>query len=224
MTQERERSCNKNYTAQLHDNPIQQSQRRQKIKVFPQRTYIIWPTWPKILHIKPQLSLFYNKRNFWNISTLKRVWLSEVLQKHQSPIMYLFIFIHSLMSENDKNVPSIIRDFRTKWGKTDTHSLLKRRDLKVSYLKFWVLGLLGENFTFFSSLGTTKIPGVWDALYILMLFFWWTFQNNLNYAYSSNIREVIKFYNLGDKFLKQTFVIYSVVKKTEDKNVVMRQI
>ena len=72
-----------------------------KLRFFPNG-----PTWPKILHLKPQLSLFYNKRNFWNISTQKRVWLSVVLQKHQSPIMYLFIFIHSLMSENDKNVLS----------------------------------------------------------------------------------------------------------------------
>ena len=41
-------------------------------------------------------------------------WLSEVLQKHQSSIIYSFIFIHSLMSENDKNVPLIVCDFHTK--------------------------------------------------------------------------------------------------------------
>ena len=40
-------------------------------------------------------------------------WLPEVLQKHQSSIIYSFIFIHSLMSENDKNVPLIVCDFHT---------------------------------------------------------------------------------------------------------------
>ena len=41
-------------------------------------------------------------------------WLSEALQKHQSSIIYSFIFIHSLTSENDKNVPLIVCDFHTK--------------------------------------------------------------------------------------------------------------
>ena len=41
-------------------------------------------------------------------------WFSEVLQKHQSSIICSFIFIHSLMSENDKNLPIIACDFRTK--------------------------------------------------------------------------------------------------------------
>ena len=41
-------------------------------------------------------------------------WLSEVLQKHQSSIIYSFIFIHSLMSETDKNVSVIVCDFHTK--------------------------------------------------------------------------------------------------------------
>ena len=40
--------------------------------------------------------------------------LSEVLQKHHSSIIYSFIFIHSVMSENDKNVPLIVCDFHTK--------------------------------------------------------------------------------------------------------------
>ena len=41
-------------------------------------------------------------------------WLSEVLQKHQNSIIYPFIFINSLMSENGKNVPLIVCDFHTK--------------------------------------------------------------------------------------------------------------
>ena len=39
--------------------------------------------------------------------------LSEDLQKHQSSILS-FIFIHSLISENGKNVPLIVCDFHTK--------------------------------------------------------------------------------------------------------------
>ena len=38
---------------------FQRSQGRQKIKVFPKGT-----TWPKILHLKPQLFSICNKRNF----------------------------------------------------------------------------------------------------------------------------------------------------------------
>ena len=43
-------------------------------------------------------------------------WLSEVLQKHQSSMIYsfIFIFIHSLVRENDKNVPLIVCRFHTK--------------------------------------------------------------------------------------------------------------
>ena len=41
-------------------------------------------------------------------------WISEKLQKHQSSIIYSFIFIHSVMSENDKNVPLIACDFHVK--------------------------------------------------------------------------------------------------------------
>ena len=44
----------------------------------------------------------------------RELWLSEVLQTHQSSVIYSFIFIHSLMSENDKNVPLIVCDFHTK--------------------------------------------------------------------------------------------------------------
>ena len=38
-----------------------------------------------------------------------------------------------------------------------------------------------------------------------MLFFWQTFQNDLNYASTSSIRKVIKFYNLGDKTFETDF-------------------
>ena len=61
-----------------------------------------------------------------------KLWLSEVLQKHQSSIM----FIHSVISENDKNVPSIVCDFHMKCGKRDTLGFFKSGDFKVSYLKF----------------------------------------------------------------------------------------
>ena len=40
------------------------------------------------------------------------------------------------MSENDQNVPLIVYDFHTKWGKRDKLSFYRRGDLKVSYLKF----------------------------------------------------------------------------------------
>ena len=54
------------------------------------------------------------------------------------------------MSENDKNVPSIVCDFHTKCGKRDILSFFKRGDFKVG-------GPLGEKFTVLNSLGTTKV-------------------------------------------------------------------
>ena len=58
-------------------------------------------------------------------------WLSEVLRKHQSSVIYSFTFIYSEMCEIDKNV----------------HSILKRGDYKAEILR--VLSLLGEKFIFF---------------------------------------------------------------------------
>ena len=62
----------------------------------------------------------------------RELWLSEVLQIHQSSVIHSFIFIHSLMSENDKNVPSIVCDFQTKSGKRDILNFFKRGDFKAS--------------------------------------------------------------------------------------------
>ena len=52
--------------------------------------------------------------------------LSQVLEKHQNSVIYSFVFIHSLMSENDKSVPSIVFDFHMKRGKRDTLSFFKK--------------------------------------------------------------------------------------------------
>ena len=73
------------------------------------------------------------------------------------------MFIHSLMSENDRNVPLIVVTFtisevRGTSGE-DTLSLFQKRsfqDFTSEILR--VVGLLGEKFTFVNSLGTTKIP------------------------------------------------------------------
>ena len=68
-----------------------------------------------------------------------------------------------------------------------------------------MVGLLGEKLTFFNSLGTTKISrNVRLSVYINVVLLI-TFQNNLNYASTSNIREVIKFYNLGDNTFETDF-------------------
>ena len=80
------------------------------MKVFPQETYIAQTFIPKTSTI-----LYSVTKGISKIYQLKReLWLSEVLQIHQSSVIHLFIFIHSLMSENDKNVPSIVCDFHTK--------------------------------------------------------------------------------------------------------------
>ena len=66
------------------------------------------------------------------------------------------------MSENDKNVPSIVSDFHTKSSKRDTLSFFQKRIFQgfISDI-LRMVGLLGEKFTFSTPLiGTTRFPGV----------------------------------------------------------------
>ena len=78
---------------------------------------------------KTSTILYSVTKGMSKIHQLKReYWLCEVLQKHQSSIIYSFIFIHSLVSENDKNVPLIVCDFNTKCGERDTLSFFRRGD------------------------------------------------------------------------------------------------
>ena len=51
---------------------------------------------------------------------------TQVLEKHQNSVIYSFVFLHSLMSENDKSVPFIVFDFHMKRGKRDTLSFFKK--------------------------------------------------------------------------------------------------
>ena len=68
------------------------------MKVFPQGTYIAQTFIPKTSTI-----LYSVTKEISKIYQLEReLWLSEVLQIHQSSVIHSFIFIHSLMSDNDK--------------------------------------------------------------------------------------------------------------------------
>ena len=54
------------------------------------------------------------------------------------------------MCENDNNVPLIVCDFHTKWGKRDTLSLFKLGRFQGFISEILrVVGLLGEKFIFF---------------------------------------------------------------------------
>ena len=80
------------------------------MKVFPQGTYIV-----QTFTSKTSTILYSVTKGISKIYQVEReLCLSEVIQIHQSSVIHLFIFIHSLMSENDKNVSSIVCDFRTK--------------------------------------------------------------------------------------------------------------
>ena len=75
-----------------------------------------------------------------------------------------------------------------------------------------MLSLLGEKFIFFNSLGTTKIAKNFNLFVFINVVLLINFPDNLSYASTSNIREVIKFYDLGDKkILKQTLVSASLI-------------
>ena len=96
------------------------------------------------------------------------------------------------MSENDKSVPLIVCNFHTKCGKMNTLSFFQKRRFQGFISEILrVAGLLGEHFIFFfKSLGTTKISKslkLSENINVVLL---------INF---SNIREVIKFYNLVDK-------------------------
>ena len=69
---------------------------------------------------------------------------------------HLYSFIHSLICENDKNVPLIVCEFQTKCGKRTHLAFWKRRYQGFISKILKVVGLLGEKFTF-NFLGTTKI-------------------------------------------------------------------
>ena len=94
----------------LENREFQRSQERQKIKFFSQGTYMAQNFISKTLTILHSITKGISK-----IYQLEReYWLFEVIQKHHSLVIYSFIFIHSVMSENDKNVPLIVCDFHTK--------------------------------------------------------------------------------------------------------------
>ena len=88
----------------------------------------------------------------------------------------------------------------------DTLSFFKRGDFKVSFLKF--CKSLGGKVHLFNSLGTTKISrSLRISIYInIVLLINFPEQFNLNYSFTSNIREVVKFYNLGDKTFETDFI------------------
>ena len=78
----------------------------QKIEVSSQGTYMAQNSMSKTSTIL--LCITKGSSKIYQIEI--KLWLSEVLQKHQSSIM----FIHSVISENDKNVPLIVCDFHMK--------------------------------------------------------------------------------------------------------------
>ena len=104
------------------------------------------------------------------------------------------------MSENDRKVPLIIRDFHMKSGMCDLLSSFKREDFKVSYLKFWEWSL-GRKVLFSIPWGQPKFPPFLKLsvhIQVVLLI-------NLNYTSTLIICEVIKFYNLGNKTFETDF-------------------
>ena len=70
------------------------------MNVFPQGIYMAQTFIPKTSTI-----LYFVTKGISKIYQLKReLWLSEVLQIHQSSVIHSLIFIHSLMSENYKKM------------------------------------------------------------------------------------------------------------------------
>ena len=68
-----------------------------------------------------------------------------------------------------------------------------------------MVSVLREKFIFLTPLGQQKFQQFSNFLCTFMLSLSLTFQNNLNYASTLNIREVVKFYNLGNKSFEIDF-------------------
>ena len=136
-----------------------------KLRFFPKG-----PTWPKIL-----VTILYSiTKEISKIYQLEREqWLSKVLQKHQSSVIYSFIFIHSLMSGNDKNGSFL--NF-TQNEVRETHLVFSKEVISRFHIRNFESGRsLGEKFTFFNSLGTTKVSrslrlSVYISVVLLMNF------------------------------------------------------
>ena len=72
----------------------------------------------------------------------------------------------------------------------------KFKDFISEILK--VVGLFGENFTFFNSLGTTKFSRSLRLSVYINVVLLINFPEQFELCFYLNIREVINFYNLGD--------------------------
>ena len=67
------------------------------------------------------------------------------------------------------------------------------------------VGHLGKNLNFFVSLGIAEFDDFRSFQFILKLSYSKPFHNTLNYASTTNIEEVMEFYNLGDKTFETDF-------------------
>ena len=109
-----------------------QSQGRQKREGFRQGTYKA-----QNFIVRTSISHCSMTKRISEMCLLEREqWLSEVLQKHQSSVIYSVIFIHSVRSEINKNMHSMHCSFHKKRGRWDTLSFFKRGDFKISCLRF----------------------------------------------------------------------------------------
>ena len=64
---------------------------------------------------------------------------------------------------------------------------------------------LEKTLLFLSPLGSLKFLDFLNFLFILKLPYSKPFHKTLNYAFTANIQEVMKFYNLGDKTFETDF-------------------
>ena len=68
-----------------------------------------------------------------------------------------------------------------------------------------MVGLLREKYTFFNSIGTTKISSTLRLFVYINVALPINFPEQFESCLTSNISEVIKFYNLGDKTFETDF-------------------
>ena len=108
------------------------------------------------------------------------------------------------MSENGKNVPLIVCDFHTKYKVRGTHLVFQKMRFQ---------GFISE---ILRVVGTWKKSSLSSSLrlsFYINVVLLINFPEQFELCFTSNIREVIKFYNLGDKTFETDFRIITKTKQ-----------
>ena len=140
--------------------------------------------------IRKGISKIYQLKDYGSLKSLKSIKIQSYIHLYSFILWWVKmtkVYLLSFLTFTWKEVRG-------------THLVFFRKEIsRFCIWNFESGGSLGRKALFFQLPWDTQNFQESQTLFILMLSFWQTFQNNLNSASTSNIWEVIKFYNLNDK-------------------------